>query len=143
MYSVLSTLKTIQSCYTNPNTTYFWSPGNILLVEDAQAAADDDVSPIYVQTFDSDESRSAKNGLDKDNFFEDANTSDTVISHMSDLGEPKLVLIDFEYCAYNHRGFDIANHFQEWAFDYTNPEHPFYYEHQDSTPSLEQKVSQS
>ncbi|KAF9812512.1 hypothetical protein SFRURICE_019000 [Spodoptera frugiperda] len=113
--------------------------GNILLVEDAQAAADDDVSPIYVQTFDSDEARSAKNGLDKDNFFEDANTSDTVISHMSDLGEPKLVLIDFEYCAYNHRGFDIANHFQEWAFDYTNPEHPFYYEHQDSTPSLEQK----
>ncbi|KOB65247.1 Choline/ethanolamine kinase, partial [Operophtera brumata] len=46
---------------------------------------------------------------------------------------------DFEYCSYNYRGFDIANHFQEWAFDYTNPEHPFYFERYDDCPTLEQK----
>ena len=26
-----------------------------------------------------------------------------------------LHLIDFEYGAYNHRGFDFGNHFNEWA----------------------------
>lgn len=25
--------------------------------------------------------------------------------------EPQLMIIDFEYCAYNYRAFDIANHF--------------------------------
>lgn len=72
--------------------------------------------------------------------FEEANTSDSISSHISDCGEPKLFLIDFEYCAYNYRGFDMANHFQEWAYDYTNPEYPFYYENQENTPTLEQKV---
>lgn len=75
--------------------------------------------------------------------FEDANTSDSIISRISDSGEPRLVLIDFEYCAYNYRGFDIANHFQEWGYDYTNPEHPFYFENQEDCPNLEQKVSKS
>ncbi|XP_026313885.1 choline/ethanolamine kinase isoform X2 [Hyposmocoma kahamanoa] len=70
---------------------------------------------------------------------EDANTSDSIHSHISDSGEPRLVLIDFEYCAYNYRGFDIANHFQEWGYDYTNPEYPFYHELQENTPTLEQK----
>ena len=28
--------------------------------------------------------------------------------------KPELVLIDFEYCSYNYRAFDIANHFVEW-----------------------------
>jgi thiamine kinase-like enzyme len=73
--------------------------------------------------------------------YEDANTSDSITSHISDSGEPRLVFIDFEYCAYNYRGFDIANHFQEWGYDYTNSEHPFYYENQDNCPTLEQKVS--
>ncbi|XP_063898670.1 choline/ethanolamine kinase isoform X1 [Helicoverpa armigera] len=117
--------------------------GNILLAEDSPPlTSEEDVSAIYVRSFESDDTSSKVNSANKDNFeiaYEDANTSDTVLSHISDWGEPKLVLIDFEYCAYNHRGFDIANHFQEWAFDYTNPEHPFYYENQDFTPSLEQK----
>lgn len=30
-----------------------------------------------------------------------------------------LILIDFEYAALSPRGFDIANHFCEWAADYT------------------------
>ena len=28
------------------------------------------------------------------------------------------VLIDFEYTSYNPRGYDVGNHFCEWAFDY-------------------------
>ncbi|KAF2881439.1 hypothetical protein ILUMI_24725 [Ignelater luminosus] len=40
--------------------------------------------------------------------------------------EPKIVLIDFEYCSYNYRSFDIANHFVEWMYDYTEKEHPFF-----------------
>lgn len=117
--------------------------GNILLIEDThQTVPEDDVSAVYVQSYDSNERISRQNSQ-KESYeqlqFEESNTSDTVLSHISDWGEPKLVLIDFEYCAYNYRAFDIANHFQEWAFDYTNPEHPFYYENQDFTPSLEQK----
>ena len=29
-----------------------------------------------------------------------------------------VVLIDFEFSSYNYRGFDIANHFNEWMYDY-------------------------
>ncbi|KAI8089878.1 kinase-like domain-containing protein [Halteromyces radiatus] len=29
-----------------------------------------------------------------------------------------LVLVDFEYAGYNTRGFDLANHFVEWRYDY-------------------------
>ncbi|KAI8391830.1 kinase-like domain-containing protein [Radiomyces spectabilis] len=30
----------------------------------------------------------------------------------------ELVIVDFEYAGYNPRGFDIANHFCEWMYDY-------------------------
>ncbi|CAF3394076.1 unnamed protein product [Rotaria socialis] len=32
----------------------------------------------------------------------------------------KFTVIDFEYCSYNYRGFDIGNHFCEFMFDYTS-----------------------
>ncbi|XP_020279109.1 choline/ethanolamine kinase isoform X2 [Pseudomyrmex gracilis] len=54
--------------------------------------------------------------------------------------KPELVLIDFEYCSYNYRGFDIANHFMEWQYDYTTPEYPFFHEHPASGPTKEQKL---
>jgi choline/ethanolamine kinase len=38
-----------------------------------------------------------------------------------------LRLIDFEYSAYGYRGFDFSNHFNEWMFDYSNPEWPYYH----------------
>ncbi|KAG7295624.1 hypothetical protein JYU34_021900 [Plutella xylostella] len=105
--------------------------GNILMLEDeVQSSPYDDLH--YTST-------AAQHLLQTDQLLEDANTSDSVSSHISDSGEPKLVLIDFEYCAYNYRGFDIANHFQEWAYDYTNNEFPFYYENQENGPTLEQK----
>lgn len=36
---------------------------------------------------------------------------------------------DFEYCSYNYRGFDIANHFAEWKYNYTREDHPFFHSH--------------
>ncbi|KAI8060138.1 kinase-like domain-containing protein [Gongronella butleri] len=33
-------------------------------------------------------------------------------------GKGSLVLVDFEYSGYNPRGYDIANHFVEWRYDY-------------------------
>lgn len=119
------------------------------MLEDVAPSHDDDVSSSFVQAYtDSDMEKSYKENnhtIKSTNFeplthFDDANTSDSIFSRISDSGEPKLVLIDFEYCAYNYRGFDIANHFQEWGYDYTNPEHPFYFENQENCPSLEQKV---
>ncbi|KAI9021417.1 kinase-like domain-containing protein [Phycomyces nitens] len=35
----------------------------------------------------------------------------------------ELVVVDFEYSGYNPRGFDIANHFCEWMYDY-HSDHP-------------------
>ncbi|XP_011640620.1 choline/ethanolamine kinase isoform X2 [Pogonomyrmex barbatus] len=55
--------------------------------------------------------------------------------------KPKLVLIDFEYCSYNYRGFDIANHFAEWLYDYTASEYPFFHEHTTAGPTKEQKLN--
>ncbi|XP_077296720.1 choline/ethanolamine kinase isoform X2 [Arctopsyche grandis] len=89
------------------------------------------------------ETRSSKKRKTSINMDEDCNTIDSICSHTSDgslgNGEPKLVLIDYEYCSYNHRGFDLANHFIEWAYEYTNPDYPYYYEKFDQYPSLEQK----
>ncbi|XP_077266173.1 choline/ethanolamine kinase isoform X2 [Temnothorax americanus] len=55
--------------------------------------------------------------------------------------KPKLVLIDFEYCSYNYRGFDIANHFAEWLYDYTAPEYPFFHERPAGGATKEQKLN--
>ncbi|EFN66565.1 Choline/ethanolamine kinase [Camponotus floridanus] len=55
--------------------------------------------------------------------------------------KPELVLIDFEYCSYNYRGFDIANHFAEWQYDYTVPEYPFFHERPSAGPTKEQKLN--
>jgi len=40
--------------------------------------------------------------------------------------DEKMVLIDFEYCSYNYRGFDLANHFCEWMYDYSHDKFPHY-----------------
>lgn len=38
-----------------------------------------------------------------------------------------LALIDFEYCDYNYRGFDLGNHMCEYGLDYACEEHPCYF----------------
>jgi choline/ethanolamine kinase len=50
------------------------------------------------------------------------------------------MIIDFEYCAYNYRGFDLANHFLEWTFDYTNEKFPYFHHRKNQYPTKEQKV---
>ncbi|CAG9806187.1 unnamed protein product [Chironomus riparius] len=52
--------------------------------------------------------------------------------------EPELMIIDFEYCAYNYRAFDMANHFLEWTYDYTNNEFPYFYHRPHCYPNDEQ-----
>lgn len=71
------------------------------------------------------------------------NTRDSVLSGNSQCDicdDPELIIIDFEYCAYNYRGFDVANHFIEWSYDYTNPVFPFYYDKQEQYPTKDQQV---
>ncbi|XP_064214571.1 choline/ethanolamine kinase isoform X2 [Tribolium castaneum] len=54
--------------------------------------------------------------------------------------DPQIVVIDFEYCSYNYRSFDIANHFVEWVYDYTEAEYPFYKEQLENYPSKKQRL---
>ncbi|XP_075409542.1 choline/ethanolamine kinase isoform X1 [Tenrec ecaudatus] len=60
------------------------------------------------------------------------------------LSEPEdtdsLMLVDFEYSSYNYRGFDIGNHFCEWAYDYTHEEWPFYKARPADYPTREQQL---
>ena len=45
---------------------------------------------------------------------------------LTDRNELVIKCIDFECSSYNYRGFDIAQHFRESAFDYTITDPPFY-----------------
>lgn len=47
---------------------------------------------------------------------------------------------DFEYCSYNYRAFDIANHFCEWVYNYTKKDHPYYTMTPSDAPTKEQKL---
>ncbi|KAI1296527.1 Choline/ethanolamine kinase [Halotydeus destructor] len=53
--------------------------------------------------------------------------------------DDRVVLIDFEYCSYNFRGFDLANHFCEWAFDYSNPNFPHFYANLSDLPTEKER----
>ncbi|XP_062512595.1 choline/ethanolamine kinase-like isoform X2 [Corticium candelabrum] len=52
----------------------------------------------------------------------------------------RLQLIDFEYCSYNYRGFDIANHFCEWSLDYTVSDPPYFALEPSDFPSQAQQL---
>lgn len=56
-------------------------------------------------------------------------------------GGRSLCLIDYEYCAYNYRGFDIANHFIEWTYDYTNSMYPHFSVNRELFPTKDQQVN--
>ncbi|KAG9511048.1 Choline/ethanolamine kinase [Fragariocoptes setiger] len=53
--------------------------------------------------------------------------------------EDRIVFIDFEYCSYNYRGFDIANHFCEWCFDYNDPSYPHFTANSERFPSIDEQ----
>lgn len=64
-----------------------------------------------------------------------------VLRHSDVKGGPqRLTLIDFEYCSYNYRGFDLANHFCEWLYDYSTPQPPFFAEHRNRWPDRDQQL---
>jgi len=82
-------------------------------------------------------------------------SSDVVFSH-NDLQEGNILIntvnnnnnddnrisvIDFEYCSYNYRAYDLANHFCEYRYDYTPPEHPYFTPCKDKYPTREQQLS--
>ncbi|CAI5449493.1 unnamed protein product [Caenorhabditis angaria] len=50
-----------------------------------------------------------------------------------------LSLIDFEYCNYNYRGFDLGNHFCEYGYDYNVDESPYYTIHQQFFEAQEER----
>jgi len=54
--------------------------------------------------------------------------------------DAKLVVIDYEFCSYNYRAFDFANHFHEWMFDYTNKSYPYYHSAKDKFPTKETRL---
>ncbi|CAG9860949.1 unnamed protein product [Phyllotreta striolata] len=58
-----------------------------------------------------------------------------------DSDEDELVIIDYEYCAYNYRAFDIANHFVEWVYDYRYHSHPYFKENWSNYPSEKQRLT--
>jgi len=53
---------------------------------------------------------------------------------------PVIQPIDFEYCAYNYRGYDFGNHFLEWCYDYHIYEYPWYKENFDDYPTKPQQM---
>ena len=54
--------------------------------------------------------------------------------------EGRLTVIDFEFCSYNFRAFDVANHWAEWMYDYGLDESPYYTIKRDKYPSKSEKV---
>jgi choline/ethanolamine kinase len=53
----------------------------------------------------------------------------------------QLIPIDFEYASYNYRGFDIANHFCEWCYNYQVDTPPYYTAKIENYPTRDQQVN--
>ena len=64
----------------------------------------------------------------------------TIVVFFVIAAERQISLIDFEYCAYNYRSFDIANHFLERCYDYTLDVAPFFTIKMHDYPTREQQV---
>lgn len=60
-------------------------------------------------------------------------------SQCEQLDASSLIIIDYEYCAYNYRSYEIANHFMEWIFDYKVSEHPYFSVYPEQYPTLKQQ----
>lgn len=50
-----------------------------------------------------------------------------------------IILIDFEYAALGPRGYDFANHFCEWAADYSSEDSPERLDYEEGLPTAEQQ----
>ncbi|XP_045615837.1 choline/ethanolamine kinase isoform X2 [Procambarus clarkii] len=54
--------------------------------------------------------------------------------------EDRICLIDFEYCSYNYRGFDLANHFCEWMYNYKVPTYPYFIVERENFPEKNKQL---
>ncbi|KAL8222620.1 UNVERIFIED_CONTAM: hypothetical protein K2H54_077633 [Gekko kuhli] len=63
-----------------------------------------------------------------------------LLAGRENLSSDRLMLIDFEYSSYNYRGFDIANHFCEWVYNYSHDQWPFYKASWENYPSRPQQL---
>jgi len=70
----------------------------------------------------------------------DLQEGNILINEMAKSPEDKLFFIDFEYCSYNYRGFDLANHFCEWCYNYNNPSAPYFSASLNSFPTREHQL---
>ncbi|KAI9919157.1 hypothetical protein PsorP6_011290 [Peronosclerospora sorghi] len=50
-----------------------------------------------------------------------------------------VVLIDFEYTSYNPRGYDVGNHFCEWAYDYHKTVNPHLGDFKNKYPTADEQ----
>lgn len=56
--------------------------------------------------------------------------------------DSRLVFIDFEFCSYTYRAFDIANHWSEWEYDYGNANFPYFHAIPENYPTDQEQVPQ-
>ena len=68
----------------------------------------------------------------------DINTGNILVKEDLKDSDP-VVLIDYEFASYNYRGFDLANHFNEWMYDYRRKDFPYYYRNTNNYPSKEEQ----
>ncbi|XP_069989201.1 choline/ethanolamine kinase [Penaeus vannamei] len=54
--------------------------------------------------------------------------------------DDQVCLIDFEYCSYNYRGFDVANHFCEWVYEYKLPVDPYFTVARENYPGKDKQL---
>lgn len=60
---------------------------------------------------------------------------------VDDGAEDEIRMIDFEYAAYNHRGFDISQHFNEYCYDYEVKEFPYFKKDAAAYPSKDLQMN--
>lgn len=63
-----------------------------------------------------------------------------VLDKPGEEGAYELLPIDYEYAGYNYRAFDVGNHFNEWCYDYTVQDPPYYSYNYDLYPSRDQQA---
>eukprot|EP00092_Neocalanus_flemingeri_P011160 GFUD01012022.1.p1 GENE.GFUD01012022.1~~GFUD01012022.1.p1 ORF type:complete len:406 (+),score=105.29 GFUD01012022.1:136-1353(+) len=68
----------------------------------------------------------------------DINTGNILVREDGSDWDP-VVFIDYEFASYNFRAFDIANHFNEWMYDYGRKDFPYYYRNTDKYPSTREQ----
>ncbi|XP_029654940.1 choline/ethanolamine kinase-like [Octopus sinensis] len=61
-------------------------------------------------------------------------------SSEASLSPDDLLVIDYEYCSYNYRDYDLANFFCELSFEYSNDYEDGFFYFPDRVPTLREKV---